>query len=462
MAGVLLVCALTYAAVGAPAPADTHRSFDVLGYVLVTVGVMPLAWRTRAPLTVAWCTWAAWIAVVGLNYADLFIAVSLFIVFYGLGAYVPQKTAIINATVMGTALTAWTLVGHFTYQSVPVDAVFGTVVMVAVPVTFGVVERRRRLEMSALEVESTRRALAAHDAAADAVRAERARIARELHDVVAHEITVMTLQAEGARLRLSKTEPDVAHMFGAISQSGRRGLTEMQRMIGVLRTSEEDAQHRAGATGPRATSHPLASDADDLAPMPSLASLPALITSVQEAGLPVDLAVVGAADVPVGVELSTYRIVQEALTNALKYAGPGARARVEIQRLPATVEVQVEDDGRGTISEAAQSSGGHGLDGMAERVSLLGGTFSYGPRPGGGFRVRATLPSTHGQGPDRAPRRRTPPPPSSTSGPLQSPSSTSGPILRQNRPRGTSSAQGAGAGAAQGAGTMQPAEGIQP
>ncbi len=407
MTAVLLALAITYSALD-PSTVEgaEFTPYDVRGYVLVIAGVLPMAWRTRFPTCAAWLTFLMWAAVVGLNYPNLMLSLCLFIVFYGLGAYTPRARAIVNAAVMGVLLTLWTLIGSLTYDTVPLSAVAGGFFVVAIPVTFGMVERRRRLEMAALELAAARRELEAHDAAADAVRAERARIARELHDVVAHEITVMTLQAEGARLRLSKSEPEVADMFGAISQAGRRGLTEMQRMIGVLRTSEREATgHKAGDRS--GTAHERDLDAPELSPMPSLATLPALINSVQEAGLPVQLTVVGSSHVPAGVELSTYRIVQEALTNALKYAGPGASASVQISRKPSAVTIVVEDDGRGTISEAAQSSGGHGLDGMAERVSLLGGHFTYGPRKGGGFRVEAMLPVSDDQvGAGRFGRRR--------------------------------------------------------
>ncbi len=406
MTAALLVLALTYSALDSTTVEGAeYTPFDVRGYALVVAGVFPLAWRSRFPTGVAWLTFIAWAAIVGLNYPNLMVSLCLFIVFYGLGAYTSRVRAIVNSAIMGVLLTVWTLIGHLTYDTVPASSVVGGVFVVAIPVIFGMVERRRRLEMAALELEAAKRELAAHDAAADAVRAERARIARELHDVVAHEITVMTLQAEGARLRLSKSEPEVADMFGAISQAGRRGLTEMQRMIGVLRTSEQEAtQRKADDNAPREREP----DAPDLAPMPSLATLPALINSVQEAGLPVQLTVIGSSHVPAGVELSTYRIVQEALTNALKYAGPGASASVQITRKPSAVTIVVEDDGRGTISEAAQSSGGHGLDGMAERVSLLGGHFTYGPRKGGGFRVEAMLPVSDDQvGAGRWGRRRT-------------------------------------------------------
>lgn len=407
MTAVLLILGMTYAALdSSTVEGADFAPYDARGYALIIAGVLPMAWRTRFPTCAAWLTFGMWAAVVGLNYPDLMLSLCLFIVFYGLGAYTPRVRAIVNAAVMGVLITLWTLIGYFTYDTVPLSAVLGGMFVVSIPVFFGMVERRRRLEMAALELAAAKRELEAHDAAADAVRAERARIARELHDVVAHEITVMTLQAEGARLRLSKSEPEVADMFGAISQAGRRGLTEMQRMIGVLRTSELEATGRK-AGDPARSARERELDASELSPMPSLATLPALINSVQEAGLPVQLTVIGSSHVPAGVELSTYRIVQEALTNALKYAGPGASASVQITRKASAVTILVEDDGRGTISEAAQSSGGHGLDGMAERVSLLGGHFTYGPRKGGGFRVEAMLPVSDDQvGAGRFGRRR--------------------------------------------------------
>lgn len=397
LTGVLLVVAITYTAFDAPTVAGAeYTPYDARGYALITASVLPMAWRTRLPTCAAWLTFVLWAAISGFNYPNLVVTLCLFFAFYGLGAYTPRGRAVANSVVMGVLFTAWTLIGHFTYDTVPLSAAVAGVFVVSIPVIFGMVERRRRLELAALEMAAAKRALEAHDAAADAVRAERARIARELHDVVAHEITVMTLQAEGARLRLSKSEPEVADMFGAISQAGRRGLTEMQRMIGVLRTSEREASARKPVDGPHGDRE-IEREAPELSPMPSLATLPALINSVHEAGLPAHLTVVGSSHVPAGVELSTYRIVQEALTNALKYAGPGASAFVQITREPTAVTIVVEDDGRGTISEAAQSSGGHGLDGMAERVSLLGGHFTYGPRTGGGFRVEAMLPVSDDQ-----------------------------------------------------------------
>jgi signal transduction histidine kinase len=164
----------------------------------------------------------------------------------------------------------------------------------------------------------------------------------------------------------------------------------MHRMIGVLRDTSEG---NSPITEPRVGTSYAPSRADFLAPMPSLAALPTLVKQVDDAGMPVDLRVRGSAHVPAGVELSAYRIVQEALTNALKHAGPGAHVKVDIERARTAVTITVEDDGRGVISDATKGGSGHGLAGMRERVAALGGSIELGTRPGGGYRVRAVLPS---------------------------------------------------------------------
>jgi signal transduction histidine kinase len=389
------------------ADVTAYREFDAFGYALSALGIGSLAWRSRFPVAVAWTVWALWTISTGLNYSQVFLGIGLFVVYFGLGAYLPRKRALLHAGVMLGLLVSWTIVGIVVYDNIGLGAVVATVVAVVVPIGFGLAERKRREQVSALELDAARRELAAHDAAAEAVRAERARIARELHDVVAHEMTVMTLQAEGARRTEPGKDPRIAEPLRTIADSGRRGLSEMQRMIGVLRTSEREATERveadrriaAGADPSDALAHtdfhhvPLA----DLAPMPSLAALPRLVQQVEDAGLPVELKVTGTAHVPAGVELSAYRIIQESLTNALKYAGPGAHASVSVRRKRDSVTVDVEDDGRGTISDVALASGGHGLAGMTERVAVLGGNIEYGPRRGGGFKVHVVLPVTDDQ-----------------------------------------------------------------
>src|SRR5205085_3697897 len=198
---------------------------------------------------------------------------------------------------------------------------------------------------------------------------ERARIAGELHDVVAHSISVMVVQASGVRRLLQENQTREREALMSVEQIGRQALTEMRRMLGVMRGGQEQTAA--------------------LAPQPGLESLDRLIVQVQEAGLPVTLHVEGVrAPLAPGVDLSAYRIVQEGLTNALKHA-KGAHARVFVRYAGDAVEVEVADDGPGLVNGAAM---GHGLVGMRERVALYGGTLEAGPRPEGGFALRARLP----------------------------------------------------------------------
>jgi signal transduction histidine kinase len=220
--------------------------------------------------------------------------------------------------------------------------------------------RRRRLREAQLEKEK----LAAESAIAE----ERTRIARELHDVVAHAISVIVLQARGGRKLLDEEPSETRQALDAIERTATQALGEMRRLLGLLR--EGDAE--------------LA-----LAPQPTLARLDELVAEVRDAGLPVELAVEGQpAELPPGVDLSAYRIVQEALTNALRHAGP-ATARVTVRYGEGELDVEVSDDGVGSENG---SEVGHGLTGIRERVAVFGGDVQAGARPEGGYALRARLP----------------------------------------------------------------------
>jgi signal transduction histidine kinase len=224
----------------------------------------------------------------------------------------------------------------------------------------GVVRARR--QTAAL----TGRNAALQRLAEQAAVAERVRIARELHDIVAHHLSVVVLQAAGARASGTATEATLEK----IENNGRQALAETRRLLGVLR---EDGQE----TG--------------LDPQPGTGELAALADTVRAAGLPVDLDIDGdPAALPAAVDLSVYRIVQEALTNVLKHAGP-ARAVVTIGCADEAVTIEVTDDGTRVAGQQAPA-GGHGLAGMREQAAIFGGEFRAGPRPGGGFAVRARLP----------------------------------------------------------------------
>jgi signal transduction histidine kinase len=204
----------------------------------------------------------------------------------------------------------------------------------------------------------------AHLAVAD----ERARIARELHDVVGHSVSVMTVQASAVRRLLRSDQEREREALLIVERTGREALAEMRRMVGVLRRPEE---------------------APALAPQPSLEQLDKLVEQARRAGLPVELRVEGeSVQLPAGVDLTAYRLIQEGLTNAIKHA-QATRAEVFVRYNGDRVELAVSDDGNGSPSG---DGGGHGLVGMRERVSVYGGELEAGPGPSGGFRLRATLP----------------------------------------------------------------------
>ncbi|WP_218040566.1 sensor histidine kinase [Actinomadura sp. WMMB 499] len=202
---------------------------------------------------------------------------------------------------------------------------------------------------------------------------ERTRIARELHDVVAHRVSLMTVQA-GAAKTVAPVDPDAAvRAMGAVEEAGRQALDELRHLLGVLRPD---------------------TDLDGLGPQPGLAELPRLVEQLRGAGVEVALTTDGTpSDLPARVDLFAYRIAQEALTNVLKHAGPGTRAEVSLRRDDAGIVIAVRDDGRGAAAVPAASGRGHGIVGMRERALLLGGALAARPRPDGGFEVVAQLPT---------------------------------------------------------------------
>lgn len=247
------------------------------------------------------------------------------------------------------------------------DFVVATIIFSIVwAIAFGV--GRKSVEADEAKERAARAELEREQRAHVAVADERARIARELHDVVGHSVSVMTVQASAVRRLLRPEQERERQALLIVEQTGREALAEMRRMVGVLRRPEE---------------------APALAPQPSLEHVERLIESAREAGLRVDLRVEGEpVQLPAGVDLTAYRLVQEGLTNALKHA-EASRAEVLVNYAEGHIEVTVSDDGRGVGNG---DGGGHGLVGMRERVSVYGGELDAGPSPGGGYRLRARLP----------------------------------------------------------------------
>ncbi|MER5862322.1 sensor histidine kinase [Kitasatospora sp. NPDC002040] len=241
---------------------------------------------------------------------------------------------------------------------------------------WGRLTRVRRAYLTELEDRAARLERERGAQAKIAVAAERARIARELHDVVAHNVSVMIVQADGAAYVLDNSPQQAKEALGTIASTGRQALVEMRRLLGVLRTTDTTEEY---------------------VPQPGVAELPELLDQVRTAGLPVDFDSTGEVqELPRGVELTVYRIVQEALTNVRKHGGPDVRARVAVDFRDRELEVLIEDDGRGSTDDQLVVGGsdgpGHGLIGMRERVGMVSGALDIGPRPGGGFRIRAVLP----------------------------------------------------------------------
>ncbi|MFD7132099.1 sensor histidine kinase [Streptomyces sp. NPDC059894] len=238
--------------------------------------------------------------------------------------------------------------------------------------------RTRRAYFAQLEERAARLEKEREAQAKVAVAAERARIARELHDVVAHNVSVMVVQADGAAYVLDAAPDQAKKALETISSTGRQALAEMRRLLGVLRTGE----HQEGG---------------EYVPQPDVEQIEDLVEQCRGSGLPVDFRIEGTPrPLPSGVELTAYRIVQEALTNTRKHGGPDAGASVRLVYFDDGLGLLVEDDGKGAPHELYDEGGadgrGHGLIGMRERVGMVGGTLDAGPRPGGGFRISALLP----------------------------------------------------------------------
>ncbi|MEU2227446.1 MULTISPECIES: sensor histidine kinase [unclassified Streptomyces] len=238
--------------------------------------------------------------------------------------------------------------------------------------------RTRRAYFAQLEERAARLEREREAQAKVAVAAERARIARELHDVVAHNVSVMVVQADGAAYVMDAAPDQARKALETISSTGRQALAEMRRLLGVLRTGEHQ-------------------ESGEYVPQPDVDQIDDLVEQCRSSGLPVDFKVEGTPrPLPSGVELTAYRIVQEALTNTRKHGGPNTGASVRLVYFDDGLGLLVEDDGKGAPHELYEEGGadgrGHGLIGMRERVGMVGGTLDAGPRPGGGFRISALLP----------------------------------------------------------------------
>ena len=360
--------------------AEDDRGRAVATGLLAT---LPLAARRHSPLA------SFVLAMVGLNLLTTLqpgfdndsatLVAAYLLTLYSLGRHAAGAEMWLGVLALVAAMVAF-VVSEGGFEQADLGDFAFVIAFVGAPWAAGLTLRLRR------ELHSANERLRAEqeETARRAVAAERASIARELHDVVSHAIAVTVLQARGARHALGRDDEAVRGALDAIEHTNTQALGDMRRLLAVLRDTEADTwgdqeqggqEQGAGLDG----SH---------GPQPSLGRLDVLLDDVRQSGLPVELVTHGSArDVPPGVDLSAYRIVQESLTNVLRHAGP-ATARVRLDYAPDELLVTVEDDG----ALPPGDGGGHGLAGIRERVAVIGGVVDAGPRPGGGFQVRARLP----------------------------------------------------------------------
>jgi signal transduction histidine kinase len=381
LAAVLAVLAFAPALskVGAQLGDLPLRPADALSVVLALAQTLPLAVRRRFPAAVLTVIGAAFAVDQARGYPATFASLGLYLALYSAGANRERSRRIVAAAATaGYAVLA--LVLHHLGSPLRGTDYFTFYLATAAAWLAGGVMRRLR------EQEAGRRRLAAEAATAT----ERARIARELHDVVTHHVTAMVVQADAAQYLLESDPRRASAGLTSVSDAGRRALTDLRYLLGVLE-----------ATGDKP-----AGDPTQPARAPAQGVIADLVEQARAAGQPVELSEAGdRRPRPAAVELAAYRVVQEALTNAMKHA-PGARTHVQLNQHPRHIEVEVTTEGSAKEGPATAASthrspelptGGRGLAGLRERVRVLDGELEDGPRPGGGFTVRARIPS----GPDQ-------------------------------------------------------------
>lgn len=332
--------------------------------------------RRRLPLVTFVVAMVANAAV--LRFAPAFDAnsISFVVVFvlslYSLGRHAAGHEAWLGILGVAAAVVAF-VVGDQAYAA---SDIFFSIVFCGTPWAAGVAFRLRREREIALTARNEELRAQAEENERRAVVAERARIARELHDVVSHAISVTVLQARGGRKLVGRDDAALRDALDAIEQTNAAALSDMRRLLAVLRDVDTDPAARG-------------------APQPSLTRLGSLVEQVRSSGLEVEVVISGEHDgVPPGVDLSAYRIIQEALTNVIKHAGDRARAEVRVTYGPDGLDIDVSDDGTTPALDSRRRDGrGHGLIGIRERVAVVGGSVEAGPRKtGDGFVVRARLP----------------------------------------------------------------------
>jgi signal transduction histidine kinase len=357
---------------GAVLGRTTWRPLDALGYVLLAAGPLALVGRRRWPLTVLAAVQAGSIAYSARDYPEGGTGLTVFVALYTVAAHLPRRRLVLAAALLSAALAVAMEVTFYRGTMFEGEPLYVAVVILSAA-WLGEAVRNRRAYVAQLRERAELAERTREEEARRRVDEERLRIARELHDVVSHSIGVISVQA-GVAAHLLERRPDkAAGALATIRQASDEALGELHAMLGVLRQPDGRAP---------------------LAPAPGLAQLGALVAQAEGAGLQVAVAVDGAVGrLPPSVDLACYRVVQESLTNVVRHAG-ARHASVTVKAAGDALVVEVADDGAGTGANGSGNGAGQGIVGMRERVLALGGTLEAGPRPGGGFRVRARLPLT--------------------------------------------------------------------
>lgn len=360
---------------------EGKREPDALGFLLILIGASALAWRRVRPITALTFVVGVSCVFYVLDYKSFMSSVGL-AGLYAVAAHANNRRtawmALGAASVILVVLASFTVLNHDgRYQwsgAVSMSLTVGATIVV------GAIFRNKE-EIFADTRERANRAEAEQKAEAErAVTRERLRIAREMHDVVAHGMSLITVQAAAAQ-EVARTRPDdAARLMHSVESTGRDALAEMRRMLGVLRNDDP-----ADASG----------NHSELSPQPTLDDLETVIAHCIDAGTPTELSISGnQRSLPPGIELAAFRIVQEALTNVIKHAGDAATASVELTYDADELHIIIGDTGRGAVSELTSTGSGHGHIGMRERVEIYNGKLTAGPRPGGGYQVDVSLPIT--------------------------------------------------------------------
>ncbi|MEW2622959.1 sensor histidine kinase [Streptomyces sp. NPDC048106] len=371
---VLIAAALASVAVllGQDAVHQGHDRLGAAAYTLVLLVHLPLVFRGRAPVAVCCLMHATWLLYISGGYWPVVCSFGPMLAVYTVASLRSPRIAVPCAALMGAT---WIYAGAVSHTDGWPSVVGQALIYPAVLWRFGETARRSAELTRQLRREQAERARRE-------VAEERGRIARELHDVVAHHISVISVQTGLARFVFASDPRTARGAIDTIDASAKEALDELRRMLMVLRSDDEGAP---------------------ASPMPGLARLEQMAQRLRTGGVPVALTVEGTPrPLTPGVELCAYRVVQEALTNVVKHA-PGASAEIRLAYEAHQVTVSVTDDGQGVIQDRVRTDGGHGLLGMRERAKLYGGRISVGPQEQGGFAVRLTLPTaarTAGQGDD--------------------------------------------------------------